>query len=185
MIKVTNLRTRGSEAPFDPIVVSRTKEDAFSSFVEFELGYGASVTSVTSTRIEAVTYVMTCVDTTILEGSEEDMKLLVEAVLTYLQVTSSKEHAFHDSVLDVVMKITQGIPLMVKTGGDMIRGGLYCRATLLSMIGDYSFVQQAMKMRLRDLLTVTTLVRYDGLSPEAAFDLAAPIPQSVLPSKTA
>lgn len=175
-IQFTNLRTRGNEPPFPPIIIPRNIDKAFNALVSCELAFGCQIKDITPTRIETVTYVMSCVDTTIIEGTEEEMKLLVEIAILYLEIQGNKEKRYNDAVIDQVMKITQGIPLLVKMGGDMIMGGMHVRAALACMLGDYTYVAQIMKMKMDDLCTVVVMVRNEGVSVKDAMDLATSTP---------
>lgn len=171
-IEFTNLRTRGNEPPFPPLVVERTLDSAFNALVTCELAFGCQIKEVMPTRIETVTYVMGCVDTTIIEGSENEMSLLVEASILYLEMQGNRERRYHDAVIDKVMRLTSGIPLLVKMGSDMIMGGMHVRAALTGMLGDYTYVAQIMKMKMDDLCTVVLLVRNEDVSVEDAMGLA-------------
>lgn len=95
---------------------------ALESLVIYELGYGGRITELSATRAVVKTTVMNCLDTTIFEGSEEDM-----APLVHVSALAAKHHGFQDErskqeALDAVMAFTKGNPLLIKLGGDLIIG---------------------------------------------------------------
>lgn len=175
-LKFTNLRTRGNEPPFDPVIIPRTVESGFHSLVAHELGWSGRVTDISPTRIVVETQVMSCLDTTIIEGSEEDMELLVEACVMYLEVLKSASSDYNDALNSKVMAITKGKPLLIAMGAGLIMGGPRCHLALCSMLRDYTYVNPIMQMKLDDLCAVVMMVRRDGATIKEAMELAASVP---------
>lgn len=173
LITVTANRTRGSEKPFAPIICKKDVDAALYSLAKCELGFGGSVTDVTETKIVCVTRVLDCVDTTSFEGDKESMYLLVEMCLVYMELRSTTERVYPDHLVDRVMKITRGVPLLVKMGAGMIVGEHLVRLALIALIGDLTFVERARDMRIADLCAVLSLVRKCECSVDEAFALAA------------
>lgn len=172
-IRFTNLRTRGNEPPFEPLVFQRSATAGFNSLVASELAFGCSVVGLTQTRIETVTHVMSCVDTTIVEGTEEEMSLLVEATCLYLESQGPQQvDRYTDAIVTKVMALTKGVPLLVTIGAEMIVGTSHATRALLTMLGDPGIVGSAKKLKIDDLCAAVCLVRNDGVSAADAVSLA-------------
>lgn len=172
-IKVTNLRTRGNEPAFAPMVVQKSPKCALENLLIYEIGYGGHITDVSVTRIEVVTRIMGCIDTTVFEGSEADMKLLVEAAVVALQVlvAENENQEYKDKVADMVIKATKGNHLAIKLGAGMLMGDLSVKNVMICMLGDYGFMVELMRASVKDVFAVMMLVRTDGISTEDALSL--------------
>lgn len=173
MIQVTNNRIRGNEPPFDPVIHSYSADKVLENFIMFEIAYGGRITSVDLTRVDCVTRVMGCLDTTTYQGSVEEMALVVEAAVTSLECSMlSKENTYPDTVIDIVRQVTHGVPLLVKLGADMIIGSSLAKKVLIVMVGSEEHVPALMKLRIYDLFAVMMLVRRNGISIKDAVSLA-------------
>ena len=88
MITISGIRHNGEEHKLPERTVPISK--ALNSLVEFELGYGGNIVELTESRVVVQTRVMNCVDTTVFEGSAEDMRPLAEVAGYYLMVSSGE-----------------------------------------------------------------------------------------------
>jgi hypothetical protein len=77
MIKITTA-TRLEYQDLSDTVANCTVSGALLRFLQYELGFGGDVISVEATKVCVRTLLMARVDTTTLEGSEDDMRLIVE-----------------------------------------------------------------------------------------------------------
>jgi len=173
MISISAGRVRGNEPPFAPIQSNRTVANALDYLVAAELAFGGQLTSLTQTKVTVVTRVMSCIDTTTFEGSVDEMQLLVEAAAVYMSLTDPKHERLHSSIVDTVMAVTKGVPLMVHLGADMIRGKALAKLTVIMLLGPDVDVQAALNLSFKDLCAVLTLVRLEGVAVADALDLAA------------
>jgi hypothetical protein len=146
--------------------------DALDYLVTAELAFGGQLTTLTPTNITVVTRVMSCIDTTTFEGSVDEMQLLVEAAAVYTSLTDPKHESLHNTIVDAVMAVTKGVPLMIHLGADMIRGKALTKLTVIMLLGPDVDVQAALTLSFKDLCAVLTLVRLDGVAVADALDLA-------------
>lgn len=79
MIHITNSRVNGG--PPDVIEQDKPGPRAFTSLVQYELGYGGRVIEIEPTRLVAQTRVMDTVDTVTFSGPEDEMRPLYTADL--------------------------------------------------------------------------------------------------------
>lgn len=185
MITITQQRIRGDEPPFSPDTYDTTISDALERFLLFEIGYGGRITGLSNTSVTVTTFVMSCKDTMILSGTEDEMRLLVEAACHSMMVDPIGDETpeeYKDKVMSLAVKVTNGNPLMLKLGGGLILGGFSLKAILISMIGVASqeYVQELMKYQNKDLFVCMELVRIDGVPIEEALDLLKPVPAKTL-----
>lgn len=137
MIKITNMRVRGNEPAFDPLIDERGLERSFRYLVEAELGWGGKVTELTETRIVTVTYVLDCVDTTIFEGCAEEMLPLVKVAALHVAAHGTDQflHALAAKAADTAVRVSPGAPDTVSPSflamaGGLIQGSLSTAAIL-------------------------------------------------------
>lgn len=182
MIKVISERTRGSEPPFPVMVSVRSVDNAFNSLVEYELGYGGRVTVLEARRVVVVTRILGCVDTTTFEGSAEDMALLNEVSLNTELVraeTMRPGNPLHDVVVDNVMKVTKGVPLSVRLASPILMGQPLTKLSLVMCCKteDDQTLARLVKLSIKDLCSLVSLVRLDGASLQDALALAEATPE--------
>ncbi len=123
MIRITMTRDRGSEH-FDQGSREETPMSALRTLVRSELAFGGDVTEATGTRLTVVTRVLRCVDTTIFEGSLEDMAVLNQTVYFYLQAAQEKDLVI-EGVLADLARIPDGkggVPLIITMAAPMLIG---------------------------------------------------------------
>lgn len=179
MITKTAKRDKGDGYNYDTPSIQEPVGKALASLVVYELGYGAIVTEVTKTRVTVVTRIMGCVDTTIFEGVEDEMTLLVEAAsIAIVSNPMQAESPLHDIAVDSIMVATGGNPLLIKMGHGMIAGRISIRAILMVMMG-FAAIEQAPSLKdisVEDQLAIMMLVRIDGVSVADAIELATSKP---------
>jgi hypothetical protein len=91
---------------------------AAGHLLEFELGFGGAIKEITTTRLVTVTRIFNCLDTTVFEGSEEDMLPLL--AVAYAWVGLDHEGAV-DTAIEILQAsvglrafyVTNALPLMV------------------------------------------------------------------------
>lgn len=162
MITISDQRTRGNERPFPPIEARRTPAAALRHLVMYELGYGGDVIDITETSVTVRTNVLDCVDTVTFSGTYAEMHPLVEAAILHLEL-SKHERVYQDALIDRVMHVTKGIPLMVKMCGGIILGSFKAKAICLHLleVTDEDLGKQLTGATISDLLTLVELVRFD------------------------
>ena len=174
--KIQNRNNSGHQCPTDTCEVS--VKSALESLVVYEIGYGGQITDITKTKVAVRTLVMDCVDTAEFTGTEEEMKLLVEAAALSLgtsPMAASVPEAYRQAALDEVMKVTKGIPLYMKLGGGMLLGGFTLKSLLIIMIGPESEEQTVFltKQSNDELFTMMTMVRLEGYTLADVFEIMA------------
>jgi hypothetical protein len=98
----------------------------------YEIGYGGRPIEVTPTRISIRTLVMSCVDTTIFEGSEEEMIPLLSALGAYF---SAVDTTSQEEMVERIIELTGGNALLVTMGSGLIMGREILRRIFLMALG--------------------------------------------------
>lgn len=164
MIKYTALRVNGGHT-CPPGYNEYTPKKALESLVIYELGFGGVVTKLSKTCIEVRTLVMACIDTTIFEGPEEEMALLVEAAAISLvtnPLADDAPPAYTDAAMASVMSQTKGNVSLLTMAGPMILGSISIKSLMIIMIGGYEYINTFMTLETKDLMAILALIRLDG-----------------------
>lgn len=108
----------------DPVEKQQTSGKAVVSLIRYELGYGGSITDVTSTRIEVRTSMMGRYDITTWEGSEEEMEPLLRAISVWYGVKQKRGAKYSTSFAQKLIKSGLNKPIHVAMGAILAQGGL-------------------------------------------------------------
>ena len=162
MIRISMTRDRGSEH-FDQGTREEQPMSALRTLVQAELAFGGEITEATGTRLTVVTRVLSCVDTTIFEGSLEEMEVLNQTVLFYLQAAQEKDRVI-DGVLADLARIPNGkggVPLIINMAAPMLIGrNRLSLATMMALgITDETDIAAGMALGMDDLLACYQLVQ--------------------------
>lgn len=174
MIKITSNRTRDNEPPSKPFIHESTKEKATSHFIEFELAYGGQVIDLSETKVIVRTVVLDCVDLTTFEGSKEEMILIVEAAYVSVSFTIQSDNilqSFKDMIINKIMEITKGNPLLIKLSSDIISGKCSIRVILLTILNSDKYFTMLSGCSVKDLVSVLCLVKFDKVEISDAVQL--------------
>ncbi len=162
MISISMTRDRDSEH-FDQ--GSRQEEPlaALRTLVRAELGFGGEITEATGTRLKVVTRVLSCVDTTIFEGSADEMAVLNQTVYFYLQACQERDTVM-DGVLADLARIPDGkggVPLIINMAAPMLIGrNRLALATMMALgITAESDIAAGMLMGMDNLLAAYQLMQ--------------------------
>ena len=169
MIKVTNIRKKPGEGPYAPVSHEKTVSRALMSFALYELGFGGTVTDVNETKITTVTHVMGCEDTTIFEGSPEDIRHFAELAYVHLKVIEQEDQS---QMFAELLRFSGGNPRVLTMGAELLVGQSRIVKTLVAGIGTPETVARLLKLKKEDLMEVYSLVRVDGQDLETALSLA-------------
>ncbi|OGY62381.1 MAG: hypothetical protein A2745_00100 [Candidatus Harrisonbacteria bacterium RIFCSPHIGHO2_01_FULL_44_13] len=137
MITVTPTRVKSGEH-FDFGARQLTTEQAMESLVKYELGYGGRITEASPTRIVVQTRVLGhCLDTTIFEGSEEEMRPLRAATYYFLRACGEQmtDLVFEQAFTDLSRKDGTALQAIVAWAGPLIIGRHRVRVAMMLAIG--------------------------------------------------
>jgi hypothetical protein len=177
MITINNLRTRGNEPPFAPIVNETSIQKALENLLIYELGYGGIVTDITPTSVTTVSHVMGCVDTTIFTGSEEEMQLLTIAASIAVNrdlveaVYGKNESGMADAISDYILRVTEGKPLLIEMGSGMLIGKINARLIMITMLQSFKNVNRLIGLNASTLFSILCLVLIDKEPIESVMEL--------------
>ncbi len=140
-----------------------------------EFGYGCDVTEITPTSITTVTSIMGTVDTTVVSGSEEDMKLFVRAAELYVAFRQYRLTEGRDQFCETIVKATGGNPRLINLGMGIFLGGGLAKATCIGLLDPESIAQieAVVKIDYRDLLVMVEFVLFNKMPLDEAIQLAA------------
>jgi hypothetical protein len=171
MINVYSQRIRGNEPPFKPITKELSPAAALEEFIIYELGYGGQIKDATKISVTVVTYIMSCKDTTTYSGSPLEMERLISAAVTSMVVRN--EPKINDVMVDIVHKVTQGVPLLVKLSCGIITGGLVAKVATIAAFDLQESLEALIKLSLKNLFAVGSLVSEGTCSLQEALQLLA------------
>lgn len=167
MITQTNIRKRSGEDELKQKPFTRSIKQAFNSLVNYEIGYGGIVISIEETKVVVETRIMDTIDTTIYEGTKEDMALLVEAALLCVRIGREHGSTINEMVADDLIKKSYGVTLAIKMAAGMFIGKTTSRIIMYTMLNiDDKYINDADAMSNEDLLAMLLLVRLDGIRYE-------------------
>jgi len=166
MIKVTLGRTNSGHV-CKPQHREENAATALSLLVNCELAWGATIMVCEPTRIETKTIVLHCVDTTVLEGTIEEMESLYEICIYYLAGCQHDEIAM-ESAFNKLSQINNGegvLPLHLAMAGGKLVGENRIKIALLLGCG------------IKEKAELETLVPYSLGDLVAALQLKQEMPQ--------
>lgn len=168
MITVENRRLNGGTEAHKPFFNETTVKRALESLLVYELGYGGVIEEITPTKVVVKTRIMSCIDTTIFTGSEEDMAMLVEAASISLDadivkmVTKDKaDNGIADAISTYVLKKTNGNPLLISLGSGMMLGSISIRLIMVIILQSKQYAKKLMKLKVDDLFAIFSMVIFD------------------------
>lgn len=172
---VTRRRNGGPEVTLG--TRSGSPESIAAHLAEFELAFGGSVKDVTQTEVTIVTNIMSCVDTTIVTGTEDDMRIIAEMCAYHVIATQDCRDAIVSSAVDQMQALgIKMTPLNLHMFGPMFMGGNAIKATMLVAFGltepDHVEAVLARNLRFQDLGAAFEIVRKYGLPIEDALAMA-------------
>lgn len=168
MIKRTDLRDKGQgvknlgECEQSPV-------KALESFVVYELGYGGFVTDLSPTKVTVETHIFGGTkDTTIFEGSREEMELIVKVAATHVAIMSDEtsRNALIERAVDLLGTLPKeigGLPIYIEMTTPLLIGGPSASVALLFGAGitnpetDPEVVKALLQIPLKDLMAAVEL----------------------------
>jgi hypothetical protein len=154
---------------------------ALELLVLYELGYGGVVTDFSSSKVVVETDILSGAikDTTIFEGSKEEMKLLlrIAACHTALINFETSRNAVFGKAIDVLETLPNGIgnvPFYISLISPFLIGGSFSSFALLFAMGvtDPDTIKTLTSIRLEDLVAAAQLSLENGLPlPEIAKEM--------------
>jgi hypothetical protein len=149
-------------------VFEETPNDALQSMVLGELAFRGTVTDLSATRVAIETSLLGFTDTTVLEGSENEMEFIVGVTAAYVVLgTNSDARATivnsASTFLGRLPERCRGVPLIISMLAPALIGSPMARAALYAAINaSPEVVQSSPHLSLEDLLQVILLHRETG-----------------------
>jgi hypothetical protein len=132
---------------------------ALKVLIGCELKFGGNITDASETMLKVETKCFGCHDTSIFEGSVEEMRPLIDAARFYLQACQRDEQVLKHVCSDAVSGPYNGNPRLLDLGGPMLIGENRVKlAYLLALRVSEDEIDERMKMRLDDLEAVMALM---------------------------
>jgi hypothetical protein len=171
MISCSYIRVKGAEE-FPAIVRQKTSAKALEDFVIHELSFGGVVVEVSEIKVLVKTAFFDCVDTTAYEGTEEEMKRIVDVAGASGVVNSRRDSKGIDLIAETLGKVTGGtIPLPALMAVGLSIGDLRAKSALISAFSQYDHTKELMKRSVENCLTILSLVDEGTCSFEQALEL--------------
>lgn len=174
-ISYTSHRDKQDGYNYPSVENQRSVEDALETFLLYEVGFGGRVTDVSETRVEIVTSVMNCLDTTVFEGTAEAMLPLVQVAVVAVKV-QAETRTPSDHVMDRIMEITKGNPLLIKLSSGMLIGEDHLRRIMLYGLGlPQEDIERWSSLRVsnKELLTSLMWAHAGDCTYEEAYQMCA------------
>jgi hypothetical protein len=138
-MKTIQHRDKGNGEVYGPDVYERPLDRAFQMFALYELGFGGQVTDLTETSITTVSWAMNCKDTTLFEGTAEELKPFLQLAVVHCGLMANDEtrNALSGAAFQTLERIFSspggGVsPLLLKLGGDQIMGEMSLKVSLIA-----------------------------------------------------
>ncbi len=148
---------------------------ALDHLVKAELAFGGQVTGVSSTHLRVVTKILNCVDTTVFEGPEEEMRPILELVYFYLEANKRHGATIIEKSVDEAIKFTDGklTPLLMNMMGGMLIGQHRLKVATMFACGveDEESVKVGLSRNLSDIIAAAQLSRDGSCSFKEALSL--------------
>lgn len=167
MIRVTQRRNNGKECT--PIVDERSVLDSTNLLVRYELGFGGQVIEFSETRIVTRTTVLNCIDTTIFEGTREEMRPLCEAAY-YFSLADQHRSAIVEGMVQAAERMLgekSGVPLYLSLATPILTGNARINVMMMLSLGitDEEDLKLGAGINSRDLVAVLDLRKENPTLP--------------------
>lgn len=155
MITLEQIREKDGETYLNTREEPQMK--ALKVLLECEFGFGCSVESINATEVKVTTSLMGCVDTTILSGPVEEMKLAIKAAAYYAHIKDQMfKPEYRKHLADKVLEMSEGNPRVIALGAGIFVGLSFLRATLIALLCEDD-VQYLPQMRPLDQPTLMAM----------------------------
>lgn len=133
---------------------------AVASLAEYELGWGGRIVNVGNTRLQVETWIFSCVDTSIWEGSAEEMKPLLE--LAYLYDLAAAEH--QDQLIQRAVEqshVLNGNALLITMAAPLIMGANRLKVAVMLACGvqEKTDIEAGLQAKIGDLVAAAELAK--------------------------
>ena len=167
MIKVTQTRDKDGEHFVQPTLTFNDPLEAVVHLAKVELGWGGQIVEIDEKRIKVQTQVMHCLDTSIFEGSSEEMKPLFELVYFYMEASKKHSDLIVEETVDYTQRLPDGIggvPLFFTMMAPLLVGGNRLKVAVMLACGvqDENDIKAGLGARIEDLVAAFQLSK-DGL----------------------
>ena len=147
---------------------TKDRDKALRSFIEFELGYGGVITELCQDPkaeeqyVQVTTRIMNKRDVTTYKGTLEELKPFYEIAYLSIAYEEGLRESNFEPIIDALMELTKGVPLMIKMGEGIVRGSHIARVAIAYLLAfeDLDFMQKVIKsgVSLKDLCATHELV---------------------------
>ncbi len=136
--------------------------EALKSLVVYELGYGGFATEITTTRVVVETRVMSCLDTTIFEGSAKEMEPIVTVAALHTLIAGKCRETLINKTSEVLGNLPEGargVPFYIAATAPMILGEFSVKPAVMFGMGiiDEADLKAGMNLSTKDLFEVLEL----------------------------
>lgn len=149
-----------------------TSSKALSQLIEFEWEFGGKTVFVSKTAVMVVTMVMGCKDSTLIEGTEEEMAPFLTAVGCCAIV---RNEAPGMTIPNDAKRTFKNSPEMAEHAAQIIQGTSTGKGICLLMlnIDDEDFISKSSKLPLKDLLALVEMCVFENASNDDILSLVA------------
>lgn len=158
----------------------RDAAEMLVAMIEFEIGYGGQFVTVEDGYITIETHVLGNRDVSIYKPLDRDncpifqkfyeCALITSSIRTQ-QMTDGTEQ--HEQLINSVMQITKGIPLLIKMGIGIIAGNGIVKKLFayLASFNDVELLNQLLELKTQDLKSITLAVLRNEFTKAEVIDL--------------
>ena len=139
---------------------------AMAVLIQSELAFGADVTDVSATRLALETRVFGCIDSTVFEGSAEEMAPLLQAVALVLEADSHEDLVFANIMAQLERIPTGFVPRTLDMVAPLVLGRARLAVAFMIPMGitDPQDLELGAGLPLGDLVAAFELASETGLS---------------------
>lgn len=181
MITIYNYRQDRNERvpraqPYGTLLstITRSAGATLNTLAEYELGYGGYIAEISPTKLRVTTHVLSKIDNTIYEGSEEEMLPLLQFCYLFATLSSDEDVGkLFDDLEGTPLGEKLTIPLYVTTIGPLLIGhSRTTKAALANLIQCKEDIGLYGDLELKTLLRLIEQKIDEGLNDEQLREIA-------------
>ncbi len=162
MITVKQFRDRGNEHFEQATLTFNNPLEAVVHLAKAELGWGGQIVDVDENHIKVQTRVLNCLDTSIFEGSAEEMKPLFEFAYFYMETREKYSNLIVDETVDYIQCLPNeigGVPLFLSILTPFLIGGNRLKVAVMLACGmrDEKDIKAGLSAKIDDLVAAVQL----------------------------
>lgn len=147
--------------------------DAVSHLARAELSWGGQIVAVDESRITVQTEVLSCLDTSIFEGTAEEMRPLFELAYFYMRARQEHGDLIVDEAVESLPDRIGGVPLFLSMMAPLLMGRNRLKVAVMLACGvqDVDDIRAGLGAEIENLIAAVQLAQDESCSFREALAL--------------